>query len=136
MTATGYRESARTFMLWEGVTNYLTEAAVDTTLRWCSRARPGSLVLFTYVHRDILTRPGAFVGTRNLFASLERAGEKFTFGIEPSRLPQFLAERGLSLERDVGAAEYRERYFGDVARKMRGHEFYRIALARVDDRAA
>src|SRR5207245_1997829 len=35
MAAAGYRESARTFMLWEGVTNYLTEAAVDTTLRWC-----------------------------------------------------------------------------------------------------
>src|SRR5437867_1391698 len=79
MCLAGYRESARILILWEGVTNYLTEAAVDTTLRWCSRAMPGSLVLFTYVHRDILTRPGAFIGTRNLFASLERAGEKFTF---------------------------------------------------------
>ena len=41
MAAAGYRESARTFILWEGVTNYLTEAAVDTTLRWCSDASPG-----------------------------------------------------------------------------------------------
>jgi methyltransferase (TIGR00027 family) len=35
MPAAGYRESTRTFILWEGVTSYLTEAAVDTTLRWC-----------------------------------------------------------------------------------------------------
>src|SRR5882724_2427429 len=84
MAAAGYRESARTFILWEGVTNYLTEAAVDTTLRWCSRASPGSLLLFTYVHRDVLTTPDAFIGTKNLFASLERAGEKLRFGIEPS----------------------------------------------------
>jgi O-methyltransferase involved in polyketide biosynthesis len=83
----GYRESARTFILWEGVTNYLTDDAVDSTLRWCARASVGSLLLFTYVHRDILTRPSAFAGTKNLFAALEKT--------------------------------------------MRGHEFYRVALARV-----
>ena len=131
MSAAGYRESARTFILWEGVTNYLTEAAVDTTLRWCARASRGSLLLFTYVHRDVLTKPGAFIGTERLFASLARAGEALTFGIEPGTLPAFLAERGLTLESDVGAAEYRERYFKDAARTMRGHEFYRVALARV-----
>jgi methyltransferase (TIGR00027 family) len=131
MPAAGYRESARTFILWEGVTNYLTEAAVDTTLRWCARASPGSLLLFTYVHRDVLTRPGAFIGTERLFASLAKVGEKLTFGIEPSELPEFLAKRGLSLESDVGATEYRERYFKDAARRMRGHEFYRVALVRV-----
>ena len=131
MTAAGYRESARTFFLWEGVTNYLTEAAVDSTLRWCSRASPGSLLLFTYVHRDILTRPSQFIGTQRLFASLQRTGEQFTWGIEPEKLPEFLAGRGLCLESDVGAAEYRERYFDDAARTMRGHEFYRVALARV-----
>jgi hypothetical protein len=41
------------------------------------------------------------------------------------------AERGRSLEQDIGAAEYRGRYFGAAARRMRGHEFYRVALARV-----
>lgn len=136
MCAAGYRASARTFILWEGVTNYLTEPAVDSTLRWCSRASAESLLLFTYVHRDILTRPSAFTGATNLFASLERAGERLTFGMEPSQVPQYLAERGLSLDHDVGAAEYRERYFGAEARKIRGHEFYRVALARVGRRAA
>lgn len=136
MRAAGFRESARTFILWEGVTNYLTDEAVDATLRWCSRASAGSLVLFTYVHRDVLTRPSAFAGTKNLFASLERAGERLTFGMEPSDVPSYLTERGLSLERDVGAAEYRARYFGARARTLRGHEFYRIVLARVDRRAA
>jgi methyltransferase (TIGR00027 family) len=136
MAAAGYREPARTFFLWEGVTNYLTEEAVDATLRWCSRAAPGSRILFTYVHRDVLTKPGAFVGTARLFASLEKLGEKWTFGIEPAELRQFLSERGLLLEIDLGACEYRERYFHAAAREMRGYEFYRIALARVKDRSA
>src|SRR5262245_16296786 len=136
MARAGYSEAARTFILWEGVTNYLTEAAVDATLRWCSRAAEGSSLLFTYVHRDVLTRPQAFVGTEQLFASLEKAGEKLTWGIEPQELPAFLAERGLCLETDLGAAQYRERYFGAAARKMRGHEFYRVASARVGKPAA
>ena len=131
MTAAGYRESARTFILWEGVTNYLTEAAVDTTLQWCARASRGSLLLFTYVHRDVLTKPDAFIGTERLFATLAKARETLTFGIDPSELSEFLAKRGLVLESDVGAAEYRQRYFKDAARTMRGHEFYRVALARV-----
>jgi methyltransferase (TIGR00027 family) len=136
MCLAGYRDLARTFILWEGVTNYLTDAAVDSTLRWCARASAGSLLLFTYVHRDVLTQPSAFTGTKSLFASLEKAGERFTFGMKPSHVPQYLAERGLSLEQDVGAAEYRERYFGAEARNMRGHEFYRVALARVGRHAS
>jgi methyltransferase (TIGR00027 family) len=131
MAAAGYRDKMRTVFLWEGVTNYLTEAAVDTSLRWCARAAAGSLLIFTYVHLDVLTNPSKFVGTDRLFATLANAGEKLTFGIDPAKLPQFLAERGLSLERDLGAAEYRELYFKDEARKIRGHEFYRVAFARV-----
>ncbi len=134
MAAAGYSEAVRSLILWEGVTNYLTETAVDATLRWCSRASPGSLLLFTYVHRDVLTNPGKFAGTERLFASLATAGEELTWGIEPKQLPGFLAERGIALESDLGAADYRERYFGDAARKMRGHEFYRVALARITGR--
>jgi O-methyltransferase involved in polyketide biosynthesis len=131
MAAAGYREAARTFFLWEGVTNYLGEAAVDATLRWCARAAPGSRVLFTYIHRDVLERPESFVGTEALFASLEKFGEKWTFGLHPGELRGFLAARGLALESDVGAADYRRLGYGEAARQMRGYEFYRIATARV-----
>lgn len=70
MAAAGYSESARTFLLWEGVTNYLTEAAVDTTLRWCARASPGSRLLFTYVHRDVLTRANIYLTQDGTCASI------------------------------------------------------------------
>lgn len=133
MAVAGYRESVRTVFLWEGVTNYLSEAAVDATLRWCSRAASRSQLIFTYVHRAALENPQAFFGTEKLFATLAAAGEKWTFGIDPSRLSEFLATRGLALERDLGAAEYRRLCFKDAARTMRGYEFYRIAMARVPE---
>lgn len=135
MTAAGYREAAQTFFLWEGVTNYLAEDAVDKTLRWCARASTGSRLLFTYVHRDVLTNPSAFIGTEKLFESLEKFGEKWTFGIEPSRLGEFLAQRNLVLETDLGAAEYRELFYDKAASKLHGYEFYRIAVARIGARA-
>jgi methyltransferase (TIGR00027 family) len=134
MAAAGYCESARTFFLWEGVTNYLTEAAVDATLRWCSRAALGSRLLFSYVERSVLENPQSFFGTKKLFATLAAAGEKWTWGIEPCALPEFLAQRGLSLEQDIGATEYRRFYWGERARTMRGYEFYRIAVAAVSER--
>jgi methyltransferase (TIGR00027 family) len=131
MAAAGWREAARTLFLWEGCTNYLTEAAVDDTLRWCARAATGSRLLFTYIHRDVLANPTAYAGGSRLFAALDKVGERFTFGLDPAELADFLARRGFVLESDLGAAEYRALCFGEAARRMRGHEFYRVAQARV-----
>lgn len=133
ITSSGYDLHRRTLFLWEGVTNYLTEGAVDGTLRWCAGATAGSKVLFTYVHSRVLDEPAAFDGTERLFATLAAANERWTFGLDPSSLSSFLAQRGLVLEADVGASDYRARYFGRRADHMRGYEFYRIAVARVPE---
>lgn len=132
MAEAGYRSEQQTVFLWEGVTNYLTEQTVDNTLRWCARtASAGSVVLFTYVHSDVLHNPDAFVGARRLHATLDKVGEQLTFGMDPHDTKAYLADRGLELEWDYGAADYRTRYFGKRAAAMVGHEFYRVALARV-----
>jgi methyltransferase (TIGR00027 family) len=68
MAVAGYRTSVPTLFLWEGVTNYLTEAAVDATLGWCSKAALGSRLVFTYVHRAVLDDPQSFIGTEKLLA--------------------------------------------------------------------
>ena len=127
----GYAPQRRTLFLWEGVTNYLTEAAVVGTLRWCSTAAAGSKILFTYVHRRVLDEPAAFWGTERLFATLRAAGERWTFGLDPARVAPLLAEHGLALEDDRGVADCRARCYGPAAERMLGYEFYRIALARV-----
>jgi methyltransferase (TIGR00027 family) len=131
--SSGYDPHRRTLFIWEGVTNYLTEDAVDGTLRWCAGAASGSKVLFTYVHSRVLDEPHAFDGTDRLFATLRAADERWTFGLDPSNLRSFLAQRGLILEADIGASDYRARYFGRAADRMRGYEFYRIAVTRVPE---
>jgi methyltransferase (TIGR00027 family) len=131
MDGAGYSKQAPTFILWEGVTPYLSETAVDATLRWCAAAASKSELLFTYVDRAVIDDPSAFAGTRRLFATLQAAGEEWKFGIDPTQLVAFLSDRGLRLEQDIGSAEYRAKYLPQVPRAMCGYEFYRIALARV-----
>jgi methyltransferase (TIGR00027 family) len=134
LDAAGYDRSRPTLVIWEGVTNYLTETAVDGTLRWCAGTAPASRLLFTYVHRAVLDDPASFFGTARLFATLAASGERWTFGLDPAGLASFLAARGLRLDEDVGAGEYRRRCYGTMAAAMRGYEFYRIACAHVPAR--
>jgi methyltransferase (TIGR00027 family) len=125
----GFNAAERSFFIWEGVTNYLTEQAVDSTLNYVG-GTPGSRIVFTYVHRGVLDGSATFGGTRHVRNTLQRAGETWTFGLYPERLQAYLAERGLDLMEDVGASEYRARYMGASAYSMKGYEFYRVAFAR------
>jgi methyltransferase (TIGR00027 family) len=131
MQSAGFDARRVTLFLWEGVTNYLTEAAVASTLRWCASAAGGSRVVFTYVDRRVLDAPAAFVGTKALFDRLAESDERWTFGLEPAELSRYLQDCGLVLEDDVGARDYRAGYFGPAASSMTGYEFYRVAVARV-----
>jgi methyltransferase (TIGR00027 family) len=122
--------------LWEGVTNYLSEQAVDSVIRYVAGCRPGSRVVFTYVHSGMLDGSVHFEGAERLLRDVARLNEPWTFGISPEGLQSFLSERGLSLLDDIPAAEYRKRYFGPTAGRMSGYEFYRIAVADVGNNSA
>lgn len=131
MAPSGFDPSKLTFFIWEGVTNYLSASAVDRTLRWVATSAPGSQIVFTYVDRLVLDQPRRFYGAEKVFRALERTGEPWTFALSPNDVPQYLAKRGLQLQRDLGANEYRALYFDSRRLVAKGYEFYRIALARV-----
>jgi len=131
----GFEPGVRTFFVWEGVTNYLTAAAVDDVLAFVARgSAPGTRILFTYVHRGAIDGSAELAGTAALRRTLARVREPWTFGLVPEEIDGFLAERGLERVEDVGADEYRARGFGPAADGMRGYEFYRAVLARVPER--
>ena len=129
LDAAGCDRGRRSMLVWEGVTNYLTAAAVDATLRDLATFAAGSHLVFTYIHRGVLDGSVAFEGAEHLPETLERAGEPWTFGFDPAELPAYLATRGIALVDDVGACEYRARYLGAAGR---GYAFYRAVTARID----
>jgi O-methyltransferase involved in polyketide biosynthesis len=117
-------------VLWEGVTNYLSEGAVDVTLRGLATvAFPGSGMAFTYVHRGLLDGSLEFVGGAQILKRVRTAGEPWTCGFDPGELGTYLAPRGWTLVDDLSADEYRRRYFGAAARFMSGYSFYRAVFA-------
>jgi methyltransferase (TIGR00027 family) len=124
----GYAPGARTLFIWEGVTNYLDQASVDATFETFARSPEGSWVIFTYVHIDALSGQFPAPGLVNLLARLRRIGEAWTFGFHPDAVSDYLARRGFRLLADLGAAEYRARYW-PPAERPEGYEFYRAVLA-------
>lgn len=120
--ALGGFPARRTAVVWEGVTNYLTEEAVDTTLRdLVTITVPGSTIIFTYVDRAALDADTAW------HRVVAKVGEPWTFGFRPADVPAYLAERGLDLRGDLTAEEAAARYHRDEP----AAGFYRIAWAVV-----
>jgi len=120
LRAAGYDSTARTFFIWEGVTMYLPEAAIDETLRWVASQATGSVIIFDYVYRaviDFIDNMKVEQFPEQARAALERVrkleqGEPWLFGIPSGTEAEFLGKFGLQLKEllPVGGEESRTRY--------------------------
>lgn len=100
----GHDPALPTFTVWEGVTMYLSEAAIDASLRAIAEwSAPGSLLAMTYFSRARLAKPS--LATRALRAVVAQFGEPWRFGWDPEALPGYLAERGLELVDDIALSD-------------------------------
>ncbi len=118
--------SKPTAVIWEGVTNYLTEEAVKSTFSFISKFAANSHIIFTYVHKNILKNPDSFLGGKKLLEDLEKLEEHWTFGFFPEELPNYLNDFNIRLLEDLGADEYRKKFL--PSRSEKGYEFYRTAV--------
>lgn len=116
-------------LIWEGVTNYLQQPAIDAVFALAGRMTKGSSVIFTYIDRKVLEEPSAFFGAERLIRDLNEIEERWTFGFRPEELPSYLDAYGMILKEDKGAAEYRQQYLPERTSILKGYEFYRVARA-------
>jgi len=131
LAAAGFSSSLPAVFLWEGVTNYLTPEVVDSVLGYVSSCRPSSRIIFTYVHSGALDGSGCFEGAAKLLRDVAQLGEPWIFGLDPDAVPGFLCRRGLRLERDASAREYRTQCWGTKGQRMKGYNFYHVVIAHV-----
>jgi len=128
----GLQKGRRTLFIWEGVTQYLTAEAVDHTLKFVSGVSGvGSAIVFTYVRRGIIDGTDGPEWFQRFTVFARRVGSPLLFGLDPDGLDQYLADRGLRLIDDVGAAEYQDRYLRPIGREMSVFEGERVAFAVV-----
>jgi methyltransferase (TIGR00027 family) len=99
----GHDPARPTMTIWEGVTMYLTEPAIDASLAAIRTYGARSSVLaMTYFNRAVIDRPS--LATRAIKALVGGVGEPFKWGWVPDELPGWMAARGLVVERDVSLA--------------------------------
>jgi len=126
----GFARLEPTVIVWEGVTNYLTAAAVDATLRGLADlTATGSRLIFTYVDRRVLD--GGFPEAGEWHAAVRGMGEPWTFGFDPAALPGYLADRGMRLALDMSTRDAAERYLQPRGRDEPAATFYRVAEAEI-----
>lgn len=129
LVATGFDREAPAFILWEGVTPYLYEPAIRSTLRRiASGCHPESQLWFDHFTRKFVEAsrlPEADLKAREL---VEALGERFVFGTNDP-LPM-LFEEGFRHVRSVSFDEACLSLTGSYERD-RGFRFQRMVLASV-----
>lgn len=129
LASAGFDPAVPALYVWEGVTQYLAEAAVRATLEVIGSSPAGTGVVFTYVLPSRIA-DGGYGGSAALQAQLGPS-EPWLFGLSRERLASFVGECGLQLVSDVGDAEYQERYLAPIGRRLDVDPGERVALAVV-----
>jgi methyltransferase (TIGR00027 family) len=115
----GFDATKPAFFSWLGVTMYLMEETVMSTLGFIASTPSGGGVAFDYgVPRGSLS----FVGRLALDAMSRRvaaSGEPFKTFFDPTKLAERLRQLGFSAVEDLGAEEINARYFKNRADGLR-----------------
>jgi len=131
----GHDATALTLTIWEGVTMYLTEGAIDASLRAIATwSAPGSGLVMNYQTKAQITKPS--LAGRILRAAVQRVGEPFTFGWVPEQLPGYLEARGFELVRNDSMAESARRLLPPELAASTALPDTHIALMRCTARAS
>ena len=117
LTAHGYRAQARTFFIWEGVTQYLTEEAVRSTLDALRGAPTGSRLVFTYVRGDFIDGMNMY-GAAILYKRFRQRQQVWHFGLDPDDVSAFIGEFGWRLVEQAGPDYFLRTYIRPTGRNL------------------
>lgn len=133
----GYDRSLKSFFIWEGITYYISAAAVDTALLFISENAPeGSSVAFDYFPVSVVNGTTRLKEARGLSAALKQMGEEFVFGVDPENLADFLFERGFELIQNMTSGQFKQIFFKGPNRHRKVSDMFIFALAKVRERTS
>lgn len=93
----GYDPTRRSVFIWEGVTMYITEEAVNRTLNFVRyNSGPGSSIAFDYIYKSVIQGKCSYFGAKELTEIARKAGEALSFGIKEGEIDEFLASKGFT----------------------------------------
>jgi len=128
----GYDLSLKTLFIWEGVTQYINNEAIDNTLRYVAQAPAGSRIVFTYVLKSFIN--GSYVpdGLGSVYKfMLKKKNPLWLSGFDPAEMNEYLSQLSLSIIEDIGNKEFMERYIKPRGRDLTVMDIERTVLAEV-----
>jgi methyltransferase (TIGR00027 family) len=117
LAAHGYRTDARTFFIWEGVTQYLTEDAARATLAALQETTAGSRLVFTHVRNDFIDGVNMY-DAAILYKRFRQRQQVWRFGLDPDAVSEFVTEYGWRLVEQAGPDYYSRNYIEPTGRNL------------------
>lgn len=134
----GFSPRLKTLFLWEGVSYYLPQSAVERVLEFVSSCAVGSAVVFDYATRDFVNGDQSTYGGKQVARWLKKIKEPFLFGMNKEETAAFLRSCHLTLAADYGPEDLERLYLTTTSGRLLGRTFghVRMAYATVSNRAA
>ena len=125
LAGAGFEENRRSLFLLEGVTMYLSDDAVDRTFTFIRDvAGEGSWIVFDYIYAGVLRQENKYYGERDIFKTVAKAGEAWSFALEEGEIETLLDKYGFTLKDHSNSQALEEQYFknreGNIVGKING----------------
>jgi methyltransferase (TIGR00027 family) len=127
----GFSHDEPAFFSWLGVTMYLEEEAIVSTLCFIASLAPGSGLVFDYAVLPSLQSPTERRAMEYLAARVAEHGEPWKTYFDPASLAAMLRSLGFSKVEDLGPEQLNERYLSGRKDGLRKSGVSRLVCARV-----
>lgn len=117
----GFDPNLRTLFIWEGVTYYIPEEAVDSTLKFVASTAPGNVLVFDYMPLGVIKENFTkYADMRGLSFWVKYKGEPWIFGVPEGESKQYIEARGLKVLSDMGPKDLEAHYLTRTDGKLEG----------------
>ncbi len=123
----GFQVGKRNLFVWEGVTEYLTDDAVDSTLTFIkNNSMRKSLIAFTYIYKEAIEGNYNYYGSKEIVNLVSKYKEPYHFGIPEGEINKFLKKWGFNIVKNYTPNELEKLYLtlgsGRSFGKISGHQ--------------
>jgi methyltransferase (TIGR00027 family) len=133
----GYDEHAKTLFIWQGVTQYLTLEAVESTLAFVvHHSGCGSSIIFDYMYTSLLDGTVQRGEVTKMRRDRWMSNEVLAFGIPEGTVTTFLEQRGFTQVHDANYRYLHDTYFTGANARRTVADGYAIASAVVKPSAS
>ncbi len=124
----GFRPDRTTMFILEAVTQYLTDDAAGRLFAFLGEAPARSRLIFTYIDKGFLDGTD-LRGWEPAYRKWVEEDQVWRWGLEPAAVGGLLCRHGWIEHEQVGAEEYRARYFLPARRGLIAMDIERFVLA-------